>query len=424
MKAMTPSEHAAVAASRPVSALDRLLRRRLFAGLSQLAGGRLAIEDSLGCATLGDGGALVRLTVRDIAFYRLVATQGSVGAGEAFGDGMWSCDDLVALVRLLVHNRDALDGMESGLARLAGWALKCWHAGNRNTPEGSRRNIAAHYDLGNDFFSLFLSPDLMYSSAMWTDADDTLEAASRRKLDTICRKLELRPGDRVVEIGSGWGGFAVHAARHYGCHVTTATISREQHALAAARIRAAGLDDRVDVVLQDYRDLQGQYDKVVSIEMVEAIGAPYLEAYFRKVAGLLHPQGRALIQAITIEDHRYHQALASVDFIKRHIFPGSFIPSIEAMLRAKTRACDLALVHLEDFGLSYARTLQAWRERFLAHLPEVKAQGFDARFCRLWEFYLAYCEGGFRERSIGVSHLLLTRPGARSTGERWIPETA
>lgn len=420
MKAMTPSEHAAIAATRPPGALDRLLRKRLFASLSTLTGGRLAIEDSLGSATLGQGEPVVRLTIRDMAFYRLVATQGSVGAGEAYGDGKWTCDDLVALVGLLVRNRDTLDGMESGLARVAGWVLKRWHAGNRNTHEGSRRNIAAHYDLGNDFFSLFLSPDLMYSSALWAGADDTLEEASRRKLDTICRKLELGPGDRVVEIGSGWGGFAIHAARHYGCHVTTATISREQHVMALARVRAAGLDDRVSVVLQDYRDLQGRYDKLVSIEMIEAIGAQYLETYFAKVADLLAPHGRALIQAITIEDHRYQQALGEVDFIKRHIFPGSFIPSIEAMLRAKTRASDLALVHLEDFGLSYARTLQAWRQRFLAHLPEVREQGFDSRFCRLWEFYLAYCEGGFRERSIGVSHLLLTHPGARGSGERWV----
>ncbi|QQB37250.1 class I SAM-dependent methyltransferase [Achromobacter deleyi] len=420
MKAMTPSEHAAIAATRPPGALDRLLRKRLFASLSTLTGGRLAIEDSLGSATLGQGEPVVRLTIRDMAFYRLVATQGSVGAGEAYGDGMWTCDDLVALVGLLVRNRDTLDGMESGLARVAGWVLKRWHAGNRNTHAGSRRNIAAHYDLGNDFFSLFLSPDLMYSSALWAGADDTLEEASRRKLDTICRKLELGPGDRVVEIGSGWGGFAIHAARHYGCHVTTATISREQHVMALARVRAAGLDDRVSVVLQDYRDLQGRYNKLVSIEMIEAIGAQYLETYFAKVADLLAPHGRALIQAITIEDHRYQQALGEVDFIKRHIFPGSFIPSIEAMLRAKTRASDLALVHLEDFGLSYARTLQAWRQRFLAHLPEVRDQGFDSRFCRLWEFYLAYCEGGFRERSIGVSHLLLTHPGARGSGERWV----
>ncbi|WP_063569930.1 SAM-dependent methyltransferase [Achromobacter ruhlandii] len=424
MKPMTPSEHASIAASRRAGSLDRLLRQRLFASLGALDHGQLLIEDSLGSVTLGRGEPCVRLTVSDLGFYRLVAAQGSVGAGEAYGDGLWRCDDLVGLVRLLVRNRDTLDAMESGLARLAGWALRRWHAGNRNTRAGSRRNIAAHYDLGNPFFALFLSDDLMYSSALWADGDDTLEAASHRKLETICRKLELRPADRVVEIGSGWGGFAIHAARHYGCHVTTATLSREQHDLAIERVRAAGLQDRVSVVLRDYRDLQGQYDKLVSVEMIEAVGANFLEAYFAKVASLLEPGGRALIQAITIEDHRYRQALASVDFIKRHIFPGSFIPSIEAMLRAKTRACDLALVHLEDFGLSYARTLQAWRERFLVRLPEARAQGFDARFCRLWEFYLAYCEGGFRERSIGVAHLLLTHPQARATGARWVREGA
>ncbi|ARP82868.1 SAM-dependent methyltransferase [Bordetella genomosp. 8] len=422
MKPMTSSDHAAITAVSRVGKVDRLLRKRLFAGLAGLRHGRLVIQDCLGSTTLGDGEPTVHLAVGDMAFYRLVATHGSVGAGGAYGAGMWGCDDLVGLVSLLVRNRDTLDDMESGLARLAAWVLKAWHAGNRNTRAGSRRNIAAHYDLGNDFFSLFLSQDLMYSSALWEGADDTLEAASRRKLDLICRKLDLQPGDQVMEIGSGWGGFAIHAARHYGCHVTTATISQEQHALAVARVREAGLQDRVKVVLRDYRDLQGQYDKVVSIEMIEAVGARFLEGYFRKISDLLQPRGRALVQAITIEDHRYAQALRSVDFIKRYIFPGSFIPSIEAMLRAKTRACDLALVHLEDFGLSYARTLQAWRQQFLAHLPLVRAQGFDERFCRMWEFYLAYCEGGFRERSIGVSHLLLTHPQARVAGDRWVPE--
>jgi cyclopropane-fatty-acyl-phospholipid synthase len=259
----------------------------------------------------------------------------------------------------------------------------------------------------------------MYSSALWEDGD-TLEQASLRKLDTICRKLDLQPGQHVVEIGSGWGGFAVHAARHYGCHVTTTTISREQHALASLRVRQAGLEDKVTVLLHDYRDLEGQYDKLVSIEMIEAIGASYMPTYFARIAHLLKPGGIALIQAITIEDHRYEQALTSVDFIKRHIFPGSFIPSISAMLDAKTRSSDLTLVHLEDFGLSYARTLQAWRERFTARLGEVRTQGFDERFIRLWMFYLAYCEGGFRERSIGVSHLLLARPQARPNASRWI----
>lgn len=405
--------------ARTPGALDALLRRRLISSLGALRHGRLVLEDAGGATELGarsarDPELCARIKVLDPAFYRAVARSGSVGAGEAYMDGHWRCDDLVALVRLLVRNRDVLDGMERGWARLGGWALRAGHALRRNTRAGSRRNIAAHYDLGNEFFALFLSPDLMYSSAFWTDAEDTLESASTRKLDRICAKLALRPGDRLIEIGTGWGGLALHAARHYGCHVTTATISREQHALASRRVAAAGLNDRIDVRLADYRDLTGQYDKLASIEMVEAIGAAYLPAYFGQLGRLLKPDGLALVQAITIEDHRYAQALRAVDFIKRHVFPGSFIPSIEAMLTAKRRACDLSLIHLEDFGLSYARTLQAWRERFLSRRPEVRRQGFDERFVRLWEFYLAYCEGGFRERSIGVAQLLLAKPGFRS----------
>lgn len=403
--------------------VDRALRSRLITTMAGLAGGSLVLEDGLGTVLLGTAergaageeavGLRVRLRVLDPGFYRAVATHGSVGAGEAYMEGLWECDDLVGLVRLLVRNRELLDGLETGPARLGGWALRAWHALRRNTRQGSRRNIAAHYDLGNDFFQLFLSPDLMYSSAIWDGDDDTLDAASTRKLDRICRKLELGPGDRVVEIGTGWGGFALHAARHYGCHVTTTTISREQHAMAARRVADAGLGDRVTLLLQDYRDLQGEYDKLVSIEMIEAIGAPYLDTYFATVGRLLRPDGQALVQAITIEDHRYDHALRSVDFIKRHVFPGSFIPSVAAMVSAKSRASDLALVQMEDFGLSYARTLQAWRQRFLACLPQVRAQGFDERFIRMWEFYLAYCEGGFRERSIGVAQLLMARPGHR-----------
>jgi cyclopropane-fatty-acyl-phospholipid synthase len=393
----------------------RFLRRLLLARMAGMRHGQLVIDDPLGRVTLGQStdahpDLVIHVRVDDIAFYRAVAANGSVGAGEAFMDGLWHCDDLVGLVRLLVRNRDRLDSMESGLARLGGLAMKGWHALRRNTREGSRRNIAAHYDLGNDFFGLFLSADLMYSSALWDGDEDTLEAASTRKLDRVCQWLDLKPGDKVIEIGTGWGGFAVHAARHYGCHVTTTTISREQHALAATRVEEAGVDDRVTLLLEDYRDLTGTYDKLVSIEMIEAIGASYLDAYFAKVGSLLRPGGRALVQAITIEDHRYAQALASVDFIKRHVFPGSFIPSIHAMLSAKTRVTDLALVRLQDFGLSYARTLQAWRERFLGSLGQVRGQGFDERFIRSWEFYLAYCEGGFRERSIGVSHLLMEKP--------------
>ena len=399
-------------------AFDRFLRQQLIGQMAGLRHGRLRLQDACGTVELGErcssnDDLQIRLQVCDPAFYRAVARNGSVGAGESYMDGQWRCDDLVGLIQLLVRNRDLLDGMESGLARLGGMAMRGWHSLRRNTRTGSRRNIAAHYDLGNDFFSLFLSPDLMYSSAIWTDPDDTLEIASARKLERICRKLDLKPTDRVVEIGTGWGGFALYAAKHYGCHVTTTTISREQHALASARVAAAGMDAHVELLLQDYRDLEGQYDKLVSIEMVEAIGAQYLETYFDKLGNLLKPGGLALVQAITIEDHRYQQALHAVDFIKRHVFPGSFIPSIHTLLAAKTRASDLALIQLEDFGSSYALTLQAWRERFMSQLRQVRAQGFDERFIRMWEFYLAYCEGGFRERSIGVAHLLLAKPGNR-----------
>ncbi|KQZ79398.1 cyclopropane-fatty-acyl-phospholipid synthase [Rhodanobacter sp. Root561] len=404
--------------------LDRFLRRQLLERMRGLRHGRLVLSDACGTAELGEPASAqptlqIHLQVLDAGFYRAVARHGSVGAGESYMDGQWRCDNLVGLIQLLVRNRDLLDGMESGVARLGGMAMRLWHALRRNTRDGSRRNIAAHYDLGNDFFSLFLSTDLMYSSAIWSDPTDTLETASARKLERICRQLDLQPTDRVIEIGTGWGGFALHAAQHYGCHVTTTTISREQHALASQRVAEAGMQEHVTLLLEDYRDLDGQYDKLVSIEMVEAIGAPYLDVYFGKLGRLLKPDGLALVQAITIEDHRYAQALKSVDFIKRHVFPGSFIPSISALIAAKTRTSDLSLIQLEDFGSSYAQTLKAWRERFMAHLAQVRAQGFDERFVRLWEFYLAYCEGGFRERSIGVAHLLMAKPGHRRAA--WLP---
>jgi cyclopropane-fatty-acyl-phospholipid synthase len=395
--------------------LDRLLRQRVLGQLGLLVDGRIVLDDACGTVELGKASAAqpVRVTVSSPAFYQAVAASGSVGAGEAYMAGYWHCDDLVGLVRVLVRNRDVLDAMESGWARLGGWALRRWHALRRNTESGSRRNIAAHYDLGNEFFSLFLSSDQMYSAAYWQGDQDTLDAASQRKLQLVCQKLKLAPEDHLIEIGSGWGALAVYAATHCGCRVTTTTISREQYAAACRRVERAGLADRVTVLCEDYRNLTGTYDKLVSIEMIEAVGADYIDAYFSQVGKLLKPDGLALIQAITIEDHRYQQALRSVDFIKRHVFPGSFIPSIAAMLAAKTRVSDLALLTLEDFGGSYARTLAAWRERFMSRIAQVRAQGFDNRFIRLWDFYLAYCEGGFRERSIGVAHLLLAKPGYR-----------
>jgi cyclopropane-fatty-acyl-phospholipid synthase len=426
----TPMDHVASIALTDTGygAFDRVLRARLLERMRPLRDCQLTIIDALGESVLGTPAAhagdtlCATLRIHDPAFYRAVAGNGSVGAGDAYIDGCWDCDDLVALIRMLVRNRDLLDAMETGPARLGGIAMRAWHALRRNTRRGSRSNIAAHYDLGNDFFRQFLDGEMMYSSAIFTTPDESLEAASARKLDRICRKLALSTDDRVIEIGSGWGGFALHAARHFGCHVTTTTISQAQFELARERVGAAGLEHRIEVVLADYRDLAGRYDKLVSIEMIEAIGHQYLETYFAKVGSLLHDHGMALVQAITIEDHRYAQALRAVDFIKRHVFPGSFIPSISAMLHAAARSSDLKLYNLEDIGPSYALTLAAWRERFHRARGEIRALGHDERFLRLWDFYFAYCEGGFRERSIGDVQMLLVKPGCRR--EQFLPDEA
>jgi len=399
--------------------MQRMFRGRIFGLLRGLRDCTLTVREGsesmeFGTAAMRPGQTLkAAIRICDPEFYRRTALNGSVGAAEAYMDGMWECDELVALVRILVRNRDRLDAMERGLAKIGGTVMRAWASLRRNTREGSRRNIAAHYDLGNDFFKLFLDQNMMYSSAVYLNEDDSLEVASQRKLERICHKLQLSSDSRVLEIGTGWGGFALHAARSTGCHVTTATISREQYSLATARIAAAGLQDRVKVLLSDYRELTGRYDRLVSIEMIEAIGHQYLDTYFTKVGDLLENDGMALIQAITIEDSRYEQALRSVDFINRYIFPGSFIPSISAMLKSATRVSDLKLYNLEDIGPSYALTLREWRRRFMSQHDQVRAMGYPERFVRMWEFYLAYCEGGFMERSTGDVQMLLVKSGAR-----------
>jgi len=401
------------------TALTRFLRGRLFNQLEALRDCEIGVHEDGTVTRFGrpaqDPARTLRaeLTVLSAEFYRRVAGNGSVGIAEAFMDGLWHCDDPTALVRIFVRNRDLLDAMETGSARVGGWLMRVLNLLRRNTRGGSRRNIAEHYDLGNDMFRLFLDENLMYSSAIFRSADEPLEVAATRKLDRICQKLGLGPADHVLEIGTGWGGFALHAARHYGCRVTTTTISREQHALASARIAEAGLSERVTLLTSDYRDLSGKYDKLVSIEMIEAIGHQYLETFFAQCSDLLKPDGVALIQAITIEDHRYRQALDSVDFIKRYIFPGSFIPSISAMLGAAAKVSDLKLFHLEDIGPSYAQTLSIWHQRFLEQIGQVRMLGYSDRFIRMWRWYFAYCEGGFAERSIGDVQMLMVKPGAR-----------
>ncbi len=393
----------------------RLARRAVHDLLAALGRGRLQLTDPLGRASFGPGGGGPDVAVRldDLSAYLDIATGGSIGAAEAYMGGKWTASDLPDVMRLLAVNRDVMNRLESGLARLGGLALKLAHWHHRNTRSGSRRNIHAHYDLGNELFGLFLDPTMMYSSAVFPEPGASLEVASLHKLDLICRKLELRPGDHLLEIGTGWGGLALHAAREYGCQVTTTTISRNQFEFATTRIRDAGLADRVTVLGKDYRDLTGTYDKLVSVEMIEAVGLDFLDTYFRACSDRLKPAGRMLLQSIIIADRHYEQARQSVDFIQKYIFPGGALPSAGAILAAIGRVTDLQLSGLQDIGLDYARTLAMWRERFLARLPEVRRLGYPDEFIRMWEWYLAYCEGGFLERTISAVQLVFDKPDCR-----------
>jgi len=395
--------------------LDGLARRAVLGRLRQLTQGRVTLVEGDHVQQFGADGTdlAAEITVLDPRFFAEIAFGGSIGAGEAFMHGYWACDDLVALVRILLRNREVLDGMEGGLARLTAPLQALYHRANRNSRAGSRRNIAAHYDLGNDFFALWLDETMMYSSAIFAEPGMSLHEAQLHRLDHICRRLDLQPGDHVIEIGTGWGGFAVHAARHYGCRVTTTTISREQYRKARERVAAAGLEGRVTLLQDDFRDISGHYDKLVSIEMIEAIDHALLPAYFRKCAELLAPHGAMLIQAITIADQRYEEYRKSVDFIRRYIFPGGNLPSGAVMADVAARETDLRLLGLEDIGLHYATTLRHWRHNFLAQLDAVRGQGYPEAFIRMWLFYLCYCEGAFRERAISNVQVLWTKPDSR-----------
>jgi cyclopropane-fatty-acyl-phospholipid synthase len=399
------------------SALTKLAKTLLIGQLRKIRDGRLRLIDSGFSETFGAVTEAapfdVTLRVHNPRFYTDVVLGGTLGSGEAYMSGYWHCDDLTGLVRLMVINRHLMNDVDSGWSRLGAPLLKLAHWLNRNHKTGSRRNIAAHYDLGNRFFELFLDETMAYSCGIFPNADASLHEASTAKFDAACGKLDLKAGQHLLEIGTGWGGFAIHAARHYGCRVTTTTISREQYEFAQASVARAGLGDRITLLLEDYRDLRGQYDALVSIEMIEAVGHQYLDTYFGQCSELLRPGGAMLLQAITIRDQFYDQARRSVDFIKRFIFPGSFIPSVQVLVNSLARATDLKLSHLEDIGPHYARTLKAWRERFLNRQAEVRALGYPERFVRMWEFYLCYCEGGFEERQLGNVQMLLTKPRSR-----------
>jgi cyclopropane-fatty-acyl-phospholipid synthase len=396
--------------------IERLCRRVLLDKLTRLSDGEIVLVEHgrpVPFGVAGDAGLHATVTVEDPRFWSAVVLRGSAGAGEAFMEGWWRCEDVATLSRILVRNDAVLGALERGFARVGAPALRFAHALRPNTRRGSRRNIHAHYDLGNEFFRLFLDETLTYSSGTFPREDATLAEASQVKYDRICRKLALSPGLHVLEIGTGWGGFALHAAGRYGCRVTTTTISEAQYTLARERVAAAGLGDRIEVLRRDYRDLDGRYDRLVSIEMIEAVGPAHLETYFRRCSELLASDGRMALQMITTADHRYEAALRRVDFIQRYIFPGGFIPSITAVCAAASRASDLRIFHLDDQAPHYARTLRLWRERFDAREDEVRALGFDDRFVRMWRYYLATCEGGFEERFLGSVQAVLVKPGAR-----------
>ena len=402
---------------------DRLMpkawaRSMILQHLGTMQRGQLIIEENGEKIIYGDQSDTVslvaELTVVNSDTFSALALNGVIGAGESYMDGHWTSPDLVKVIRFFVINMqtlDAMDGERTWLSRMGMWLLD---RVNRNTIARAQKNISAHYDLGNDFFSLFLDQTMMYSSAVFADENISLYEASNAKLETICQQLKLTANDHLVEIGTGWGGMAIYAAQNYGCRVTTTTISQEQFDFATKRVNDLGLNDQVTVLMQDYRKLTGHYDKLVSIEMIEAVGRQYFSEYFSRCADLLKPDGLMLIQAITIADQRYDQATKAVDFIQRYIFPGGCLPSVNIIGHHVASNTDMMIISLSDIGRDYAITLERWREQFLEKLETVRSQGFDERFIRMWEYYLCYCEGGFRERVISTAQIVMAKPDYRA----------
>lgn len=389
--------------------------RAVFSRLEKLTEGRLIVTWEGGQRSFGRAavdGLEASFHVVDRRLWAAIALRGTIGAGEAWSKGWWVSDDPASVVRLIARNLEANRKLESGLAKLSRPALAWFHRLRENTLHGSRENISAHYDLSNRFFALFLDPTMTYSCGLFETPEATLEQASLAKIDRLLTALDVRPGHRLLEIGTGWGALAQRAAEKFGARVTTTTISAEQHAFATERIRKAGLGDRVELLLRDYRELDGRYDRIVSVEMIEAVGHRYYGAFFESCSGLLAENGRLGLQAITIRDSAYEEARRSVDFIQRHIFPGSCIPSISALQEAQSRNTDLRTVELFDMGLHYARTLSEWRSALRERWEEAQVLGFDEDFLRLFEFYFVYCEGGFAEGHISTVQWISERPAA------------
>ncbi len=399
------------------SFIKHFARRFVLEQLEKIQRGQITIMDSGRFNTFGQTtqGSLLKTIIRihDPRFYTRIALGGTIGAAEAYMDRFWSTDDLTTVIRILIQNQSVFEEMEKGWARLSALFHRIYHSLHRNTLQGSQANIIAHYDLGNDFYALFLDENMTYSCGIFEQEQSSLAEASLAKYRRICQKLRLTRKDHILEIGTGWGSFAIFAAKNYGCRVTTTTISPEQYKLASQRIRQEGLTDKITLLCRDYRKLEGCYKKLVSIEMIEAVGHQYLDTFFAACNRLLCEDGTMVLQAITIRDHLYEQHKHSADFIKRHIFPGGCIHSIAAMTSSIAHTTDLILFHLEDITPHYVKTLQEWRKGFFSNIGKVRAMKFSETFIRMWEYYLCYCEAGFTERYIGNVQMILTKPLCR-----------
>ena len=413
---------------RPVSnGVNAVARKVIFQALKRVKfGGITVIEDyaqqtqaysfgsqainSKSSSAIGRHSLHVTLTIHDISVYRQLLFGGSIALADSYINGEWDTDDLTGLIRLAARNLAVLNKLENRFAGISKAFEKANHQLRSNDQSGSKSNILAHYDLGNDMYQRFLDETMMYSSAVYKNPEATLSEAQQHKLALICQRLQLTADDQVIEIGTGWGGFAIYAASHYGCHVTTTTISDAQFDEAQARIDAAGLSDKITLLKEDYRNLSGQYDKLVSIEMIEAVGYEYLPTFFAKCNDLLKPTGLMVLQAITFNDQNYQDYIDSVDFIQTHIFPGGCLLSNQELNNQFTQQTDMVIKQLHDYGFDYAHTLRDWRIAFMSQREEIKALGYDEAFIRLWEFYFCYCEGGFLERTIGVVQLTAVKP--------------
>lgn len=396
-----------------LSWLAKRCRRLVFTFLRRLEGVTVELTEAGQTYHFGDPTALNgletlhgRISIHDPKVYVDIVKGGSIGAAQAFIDNRWSSDNLTEVIRIFARAQRLTDKLEKKMAWLNKFKNSIFHRRNKNSQHGSKKNILAHYDLGNELYKRFLDPQMMYSSAIYPNSKSSLEQAQLHKLDLICQRLELTADDHLLEIGTGWGGLAIFAAQRYGCNVTTTTISDEQHRYAQDKITKLGLNSQITLLKEDYRNLKGQYDKLVSIEMIEAVGYEYMQSFFQQCNDRLKPGGKLLIQAITIADQRFESYLNNVDFIQRYIFPGGFLPSITLISEHLRDNTDMVMEELHDIGLDYAKTLAHWRERFLQSWHELKEHGFDEQFKRLWLYYLGYCEGAFIERATSTIHLV------------------